>query len=142
MVRQFLPPSHARKSGMCKKVEKTQIKAKFFSSFHFLSSCIVVEEQIPYFLIQFPRKLFFFEFGNPKVTLHKAKGHSTQRCGNYSREETIQGRKLYEEIRYVIQNSVPSVVRWRQCDIRITSEEIPSQMVGDQKGAKFCHRSL
>ena len=23
-------------------------------------------------------------------------------CGNYSREETIQGRKLYEEIRYVI----------------------------------------
>jgi hypothetical protein len=27
-------------------------------------------------------------------------GHSTYRCGNYSREETIQGRKLYEEIRY------------------------------------------
>ena len=26
--------------------------------------------------------------------------HSTYRCGNYSREETIQGRKLYEEIRY------------------------------------------
>ena len=23
-------------------------------------------------------------------------------CGNYSREETIQGRKLYEEIRYFI----------------------------------------
>ena len=23
-------------------------------------------------------------------------------CGNYSREETIQGRKLYEEIRYTI----------------------------------------
>ena len=22
-------------------------------------------------------------------------------CGNYSREETIQGRKLYEEIRYI-----------------------------------------
>ena len=22
-------------------------------------------------------------------------------CGNYSREETIQGRKLYEEIRYM-----------------------------------------
>ena len=22
-------------------------------------------------------------------------------CGNYSREETIQGRKLYEEIRYL-----------------------------------------
>ena len=28
-------------------------------------------------------------------------GHSTYRCGNYSREETIQGRKLYEEIRYI-----------------------------------------
>ena len=28
-------------------------------------------------------------------------GHSTYRCGNYSREETIQGRKLFEEIRYV-----------------------------------------
>ena len=26
-------------------------------------------------------------------------GNSTHRCGNYSREETIQGRKLYEEIR-------------------------------------------
>ena len=29
-------------------------------------------------------------------------GHSTYRCGNYSREETIQGRKLYAEIRYVM----------------------------------------
>ena len=27
-------------------------------------------------------------------------GHSTYRCGNYSREETIQGRKLFAEIRY------------------------------------------
>ena len=27
--------------------------------------------------------------------------HSTYRCGNYSREETIQGRKLFAEIRYV-----------------------------------------
>ena len=26
-------------------------------------------------------------------------GNSIYRCGNYSREETIQGRKLYEEIR-------------------------------------------
>ena len=25
----------------------------------------------------FRGKLFFFEFGNPKVTVHKAKGHST-----------------------------------------------------------------
>ena len=28
-------------------------------------------------------------------------GNSTYRCGYYSREETIQGRKLYEEIRYI-----------------------------------------
>ena len=28
--------------------------------------------------------------------------HSTYRCGNYSREETIQGWKLFAEIRYVI----------------------------------------
>ena len=28
--------------------------------------------------------------------------HSAYRCGNYSREETIQGRKLYEEIQYMI----------------------------------------
>ena len=28
--------------------------------------------------------------------------HSTYRCGNYSREETIQGRKLYAEIWYMI----------------------------------------
>ena len=41
--------------------------------------------RIPYFLILF---LFFFEFGKPKVTVHK--------CA-----ETIQGRKLYEEIRYL-----------------------------------------
>ena len=27
--------------------------------------------------------------------------HITYRCGNYSREETIQGRKLFAEIRYV-----------------------------------------
>ena len=36
--------------------------------------------------IVFPLKLFCFKFGNPKVTVHK--------CA-----ETIQGRKLYEEIR-------------------------------------------
>ena len=29
-------------------------------------------------------------------------GYSTYRCGNYSREETIQGRKLFAEIRYAI----------------------------------------
>ena len=27
-------------------------------------------------------------------------GYSTYRCGNYSREETIQGRELFAEIRY------------------------------------------
>ena len=32
---------------------------------------------IPYFRIQFLRTLFFFGFGNPKVTVHMAKGHST-----------------------------------------------------------------
>ena len=31
-------------------------------------------------------------------------GNSTYRCGNYSGEETIQGRKLYEEIRYLQPN--------------------------------------
>ena len=42
-----------------------------------------------YRISEFPRKLFFFEFGNPKVTVHK--------CGEtILREETIQGRKLYE----------------------------------------------
>ena len=28
--------------------------------------------------------------------------HSTYRCENYSREETIQGRKLFAEIRYLL----------------------------------------
>ena len=28
--------------------------------------------------------------------------HSTYRCGNYSREETIQGQKLFAEIRYLL----------------------------------------
>jgi len=35
-------------------------------------------------------------------------GNSTYSCGNYSREETIQGRKLYEEIRYAIFFTNPS----------------------------------
>ena len=50
---------------------------------------LLIKRQLPYFLIQFLRKLFFFEFGNPKVTVHKG-------------AETIQGRKLYEEIRYMV----------------------------------------
>ena len=40
----------------------------------------------------------FFEFN----VMYCEFGNSTYRCGNYSREETIQGRKLYEEIRYLI----------------------------------------
>ena len=40
------------------------------------------------FQIQFPQKLFFFEFGNPKVTVHKG-------------AETIQGRKLFKGGNYM-----------------------------------------
>ena len=29
-------------------------------------------------------------------------GHSTYRCGNYSREETIQGRKVFADIQYLV----------------------------------------
>ena len=43
---------------------------------------------LPYFLMYFPRKLFFFEFGNPKVTVYK--------CA-----ETIQGRKLFKGGNYM-----------------------------------------
>ena len=51
---------------------------------------------VPYFLIKFPRKLFFFDFGLmyclwPLITVNK--------CA-----ETIQGQKLYEEIRYIFVN--------------------------------------
>jgi rhodanese-related sulfurtransferase len=35
----------------------------------------------------FRRNYPFFEFENPKVTVYKAKGHRTQMCGNYLREE-------------------------------------------------------
>ena len=60
------------------------------------------KKNIPYFLIQFPRKLFFFEFGN--CSQFKYFNFLPNKlnfcCGNYSREETIQGRKLYEEMRY------------------------------------------
>ena len=44
--------------------------------------------EILYFLIKFPRKLFFFELGNPKVTVHKS-------------AETIQGRKLFKGGNYM-----------------------------------------
>ena len=33
--------------------------------------------------------------------------HSTYRCGNYSREETIQGRKLFAEIQYITSKLMP-----------------------------------
>ena len=36
--------------------------------------------------------------------------HSTYRCGNYSREETIQGRKLFVEIGYI---NVLSALTWQ-----------------------------
>ena len=32
--------------------------------------------------------------------------HSTYRCGNYSREETIQGWKLFAEIRYILNKTI------------------------------------
>ena len=49
----------------------------------------------------FPRIVSFLNLTLCTVTFV----HSTYRCGNYSREETIQGRKLrklYEEIRYIV----------------------------------------
>ena len=45
-------------------------------------------------------KLFFFEFRNPMVTVHKAKGHSKY-IKLIKGAENFQGRKLYEEIRYL-----------------------------------------
>ena len=41
--------------------------------------------------------------------------HTTYRCGNYSGEETIQGRKLFAEIRYSIltgQTKVEFAIYW------------------------------
>ena len=52
-------------------------KLKFISSNRLEINRALSHNDIPYFLIQFPRKLFFFGFVNPKVTAHKAKGHST-----------------------------------------------------------------
>ena len=62
---------------------------------------------LPYFLIQFLWKLFFLEFGNGSQFKQLPQYFSfwinklNFCCGNYSREETIQGQKLYEEMRYV-----------------------------------------
>ena len=52
-------------------------KIVYVGSYYKLYNFVVTFFCIPYFLLQFPRKLFFFEFGNLKVTVHKAKGHST-----------------------------------------------------------------
>ena len=50
----------------------------------------------------FPRIVFRGNYSFLNLTLCTVTfAHSTYRCGNYSREETIQGRKLYEEIRYM-----------------------------------------
>ena len=46
--------------------------------------------------IQFPRKLSFSEYGNPKYISSKVKVQKNRR--NNSSEETIQGRELYEEM--------------------------------------------
>ena len=45
-------------------------------------------------------------------------------CGNYSREETIQGRKLYEEIRYV------KFARWSDSNQDICKYEMFSTTLG------------
>ena len=58
---------------ICSLLSNTVNKELIFSNHCFWIETI----HIPYFLIQFPWILFFFEFGNPKVTVHKTKGHST-----------------------------------------------------------------
>ena len=60
-------------------------------------------QQIPYILIQFPRKLFFFEFG---LTYCDIKVWKLFKGGNYLRiygkcAETIQGRKLFKGRNYM-----------------------------------------
>ena len=61
-------------------------------------------------------------------------GDSTQKCGNYSREESIQGRKLFAEIRYaknmknidisiylrlIYDSQAPSTIKGRQFFLRL-----------------------
>ena len=38
-----------------------------------------------------------FGFGNPKVTVNKAKGQSREMCGNYLRAETIWGNAVVND---------------------------------------------
>ena len=52
----------------------------------------------------FSAETIFFEFGNCRIVAANFNfllNELNFSCGNYSREETIQGRKLYEEIRYI-----------------------------------------
>ena len=58
--------------------------------------CFENSVRLPHFLIQFPRKLLFFKFGNPKDTVYIRLKVTVHKCA-----ETIQGRKLYEEIQYL-----------------------------------------
>ena len=53
---------------------------------------------MPYFLICFPRKLFFFEFENSNSC---RKFQFFYLINGIFAAETIQGRKLFEEIRYM-----------------------------------------
>ena len=42
-------------------------------------------------------------------------------CGNYSREETIQGRKLYEEIRYADREILTRIIPLALFDCKIAT---------------------
>ena len=47
--------------------------------------------------------------------------HSTYRCGNYSREETIQGRKLFAEIGILVKSNKEKKRSLFSMDYRISS---------------------
>ena len=61
-------------------------------------------------------------------------------CGNYSREETIQGRKLYEEIRYVKKShgSLPDPA-WKLIDPSIIGQQwnFKPQQIEEMKNIPF-----
>ena len=71
----------------------------------FISVCNLTNTQncVPYFHEQFPRKLFFFEVEKCRY-FHIVSTIPlllcSKYCGNYLRAETIQGWKLFAEIRY------------------------------------------
>ena len=54
----------------------------------------------PFLIPYFRRNYSFLNLILCSVTFY----HSTYRCGNYSREGTIQGRKVFAEIRYLLRN--------------------------------------